>query len=136
MYGCRDAGQNFELFTREVMVDRLGFECGVWSPCLYVHARRDLVAYIYGDNFVCKGTRESNLEFFNDLKAHTWAKNEDILGPLQSAGDVRECVCLNRIFRWSPDNAIELEADPRRVQIILSQLGLEASSTKSVVSQV
>ena len=70
MYGCRDAGQNFELFTREVMVDRLGFECGVWSPCLYTHTERDLVAYIYGDNFVCKGTRQANLAFFNDLKDH------------------------------------------------------------------
>ena len=81
MYGCRDAGQNFELFTREVMVDRLGFQCGVWSPCLYTHAQREVVAYIYGDNFVCKGTREANLEFFNDLKQHMWAKSEGMLGP-------------------------------------------------------
>ena len=83
---------------------------------------------------MCKGTRPANLDFFNDLKDHMWAKNEGILGPLQSAGDARECVCLNRIFRWSPDNASELKADPRHVQIILSQLGLEATSTKSVVS--
>ena len=32
MYGARDAGQNFELFTQEVMVKKLEFVSGLWSP--------------------------------------------------------------------------------------------------------
>eukprot|EP00971_Amphidinium_carterae_P344148 6484362-Amphidinium_carterae.1 len=32
LYGTRDAGQNFELLVQEVMVSRLAFKQGVWTP--------------------------------------------------------------------------------------------------------
>ena len=34
LYGTRDAGQHFELFTTETM-QGLGFTGGIWSPCLF-----------------------------------------------------------------------------------------------------
>ena len=51
MYGCRDAGQNFELFVRHVMVDNLGFVSGKWSACVFEREKKHLTAYVYGDNF-------------------------------------------------------------------------------------
>ena len=45
--GTRDAGLNFELFTLEVM-EQLGFEAGVWSPCIFKSEQRNSQAYAYG----------------------------------------------------------------------------------------
>eukprot|EP00971_Amphidinium_carterae_P020706 408119-Amphidinium_carterae.1 len=38
LYGTRDAGQNFELFVHETLVGKLGFEAGIWSPCIFAHS--------------------------------------------------------------------------------------------------
>lgn len=67
-----------------------------------------------------------------------WVKNEGVLGPKPSAGDVREVVCLNRIFRWCGatahrKEAIEIEADARRADIIAPHLSLKAD-TNGVVT--
>ena len=40
---------------------KVGFEQGVWSPCLFVHRERQMLAYVYGDNFVLKGGRDEAL---------------------------------------------------------------------------
>ena len=58
MYGCRDAGQNFELFVRHVMVDELGFVSGKLSACVFEHVEKHRTAYVYGDNFTVKGLRD------------------------------------------------------------------------------
>ena len=140
LYGLRDAGLSFELFTRGVM-EQLGFACGVWSQCVYHNAERNMQAYIYGDNFVIKGSWKNLYQFFEDLKVHMWAKNEGVLGPDVSQGDVREVVCLNRVFRWTRaqdawKEAIEIEADARHVHLILQQLGLRLGSNAVVTPGV
>ena len=56
-------------------------------------------AYVYGDNFVIKGVRRDLYDFSEHRKGHMWAKNEGVLGPDPAQGDVREVVCLNRVFR-------------------------------------
>ena len=103
LYGCRDAGQNFELLVRETMEGKMGFVCGVWCPCIYRSSDGKLLAYIYGDNFVLKCKRADNLEFYRELQKYMWVKLEGMLGPNKSAGDVQEVVCLNRIFRLGPE---------------------------------
>lgn len=45
LYGLRDAGMNFELFTRETMSE-LGFGAGMWSPCVFQIEK----LYVYADN--------------------------------------------------------------------------------------
>eukprot|EP00971_Amphidinium_carterae_P094732 1874936-Amphidinium_carterae.1 len=50
LYGTRDAGQNFELLVTGVMSE-IGFDNGVWSPCIFVHRERNMQAFVYGDNF-------------------------------------------------------------------------------------
>lgn len=71
--------------------------------------------------------------FFDDLKKYMWVKNEGMQGPDQSKGDVREVVCLNRIFRWCEatghrKDAIDVEADARHAEIIAAQLQLKVDS--------
>ena len=64
LYGCRDAGQNVELLVRETLEGKMGFACGTWCPCIYRCDKRRLLAYVYGDNFVLKGSRNANLAFY------------------------------------------------------------------------
>ena len=64
------------------------------------------------------------------------ARKECILGPTRSLGDVQEITCLNKIFRWVKDDsgeAIEVEADPRHVEIICAKMKL-AKTSKAVVT--
>ena len=64
------------------------------------------------------------------------AKKEGILGPNRSLCDVQEITCLNKIFRWVKDDsgeAIEIEADPRQVEIICAKMKLVKTS-KAVVT--
>ena len=53
LYGLRDAGMNFDQLTRQVM-DKLGFTCGLWTPCVFVHREKNMQAYVYVDNFVIR----------------------------------------------------------------------------------
>ena len=126
IYGLRGAGMNFEQLTRQVM-DKLGFTCGLWTPCVFVNCENNMQAFVYGDNFVIEGVRRELYDFFEQLKVHLWAKSEGVLGPDPGQGDVREVVCLNRVFRWclptsGRAEAIEIEADAWHVEILIHQL--------------
>ena len=56
IYGSRDANVNFEMLTLQV-IDKLDFNCGLWTPCVFVHREKNMQACVYGDNFVIKGAR-------------------------------------------------------------------------------
>jgi len=134
--GTRDAGQNFTLFTFEVM-DTLGFVAGVWSPCIFQNEEENIQAYVYGDNFVLRGDWAKLHIFFGKLNVRMWAKLEGVLEPSKAAGDVQEIVCLNRFFRWcTSPTAIEIEGDPRHAEILVSQANLEAKSSGVVTPGV
>ena len=135
LYGTRDAGQRFEAFTHEVMTGKLEFLNGLWSPCIFKHKRDNVLVFVYGDNFVAKGTREKLRWFHDSLSQHMLVKLEGILGPGED--EQRELLCLNRIFRWVPGlsdqlDSIEIEADPLHAEILVAQTGI--SSGKGVVS--
>ena len=51
MYGCRDAGHNWELEVASVLL-LIGFTQGVSNPCVYYHAGRDIRTMVYGDDFL------------------------------------------------------------------------------------
>lgn len=139
MYGAKDAGQNFELYTHDFMVSR-EFRVGLFTPCVFHSEKKNQQVYVYGDNFVVKGSRSENQQFVADLKTEMLANVEGVLGPDPTQGDEQEVVCLNKIFRYvrgqtgNPDGAtIEIEADPRHADIIIQSLGL-ASASKAVVT--
>ena len=78
IYGLRDAGVNFEQLTRQVM-DKLGFTCGLWTSCVFVHRRKNMQASVYGENFVIKGVRRELYDFFEQLKVHMGARSKGVL---------------------------------------------------------
>eukprot|EP00971_Amphidinium_carterae_P018998 374110-Amphidinium_carterae.1 len=115
------------------MVSRLAFKQGVWTPCIYHHRERGLQTFVYGDNFVTRGSRDGIAWFYTELSKHMWATVEGVLGPRVDLGDSHELLCLNRIFRWCTagsgrPEAIEIEADARHVEIICHQCRLDATS--------
>ena len=77
LYGSRDAGRQFELKVRSVMT-LLDFSVGLFSPCIFKSESRNLQAYVYGDNFVLKGNRESLHTFARDLGQHmmVWTRSK------------------------------------------------------------
>eukprot|EP00971_Amphidinium_carterae_P352695 6492705-Amphidinium_carterae.2 len=134
LYGTRDAGQNFELLVQETMVSKLGYTQGVWTPCVYHHRERELQTFVYGDNFVTRGSRVGLDWFYKELSKYMWAKVEGVLGPRTDLGDSRELVCLNRIFRWciaeaGRPEAIEIEADANESAKGVSTPGTRESNT-------
>ena len=54
MYGCRDAGVNWEFAICKVMTE-IGFVQGKASPCIYRHFERQLRVWVHGDDFVPSG---------------------------------------------------------------------------------
>jgi len=61
LYGCRDASQNFELVTTDIMVAKLSFLEGAHHPCLYWHEIQHVAVVRHGDDFFCLGARSHTL---------------------------------------------------------------------------
>ncbi len=59
LYGTRDAGQNFEFKTTDVLEDG-GCEQGQFSPCVWFHPLKRLGIYIHGDDYVIAGGRDQS----------------------------------------------------------------------------
>ena len=68
MYGCRDAGMNWELTVAKAM-KQAGFTQGTGSPCVYFHRERELRVVVHGDDFTTLGPRVSLDWFHETLKA-------------------------------------------------------------------
>ena len=75
LYGIRDAGQGFELFVAEVMVELLGFTQGTFNPCLFHHVEKGIRVCVHGDDLAAVGKR-SRLEWFAlELGKHMMVKD-------------------------------------------------------------
>ena len=56
LYEIRDAAMNWqEEVAKELR--RLGFQRGVYNPCLYYHKERNLRTFLHGDDFATVGIR-------------------------------------------------------------------------------
>ena len=128
-YGLRDAGQCFEIFCEEVM-GKLGFQVGVVHPSVYYNCEKHAACVRHGDDFIVLATRECQRWFQDSLSKHMLVKLLGVLGPCANLGDKDELRVLNRIVRFTRpsfggEGAIEWEPDPRHVEILARQLGLE-----------
>ena len=52
LYGLTGAGMNFEQLMRQVM-DKHGFTCGLWTPCVFVHREKNMQAYVHPEHPFC-----------------------------------------------------------------------------------
>ena len=100
---------------------KLGFLRGKASPCAFRHKSMALGTYIRGDDFVTSGNDEDLKWLKAGLERH-YEINTEVLGP--DTQDNQQVQILNRIVSWTPEG-LEYEADPRHVELIVKELGLE-----------
>ena len=136
LYGTRDAGHNFELKVRDVLT---GAELtqGTFSPCVYHHKERKTCLFHWGDDFVIAAPRKQGEWVEQVLSGVFIVRCSGILGP--GPQDDREVRILNRLMRWyTPYDAgserIEFEADPRHMEILCAQVGLQPGKSKAVAT--
>ncbi len=88
---------------------QLGFTSGIYNPCTFGHAERELNVLVHGDDFVAVGPRTQVLWFKKKLKMKFEIK-ANILGTSQD--ELKEARVLNRVIRVG-EARWEYEADER-----------------------
>ncbi|CAE6971968.1 unnamed protein product [Symbiodinium sp. CCMP2592] len=128
LYGTRDAPSNWEHAIKKVMTD-LGFKQGVSNPCLYFHPEHGLRCNVHGDDFTVVGGYNKLQWLIESLqKAWTIEVRGILARPGSSLPGVTHSIyVLNRLVTWT-NEGIEMEADPRHVDLVLEHLGLNNSS--------
>ena len=87
----------------------------------------------WGDDFSLSGRRSICNAFRDELGKHLLVKTTAVVGPNVEMGDVQEAIHLNTLLRLYLPGAergkrSEIEADPRHVEILVSQMGLSDES--------
>ena len=96
------------------------------SACVFRHAARGIVLSVYGDDFTIAGPKRQIDWLKSQMESRYELKELARLGPGDS--DDKEVKILNRIVRWTT-NGVEYEADPRQIEKIVADLGLEGAKT-------
>ena len=127
LYGTRDAPSNWEKAIKDAL-EGLSFRQGRSNPCLYFHEERSLRLNVHGDDFTVVGSYEE-LKWLEAELGKVWTvETRGILARPGSElpGVIHQISVLNRLVTWTHEG-IEMEADPRHVDLVLEQLGLEKS---------
>ena len=123
VYGTRVAAEGWHNKCSSVMKAR-DFTRGDASACVFRQPKRRLVACVHGDDFTVAGPKhqldwmKSQLEFKYELTVI------GRLGP--GEGDDKKVRILNCVIRWNA-KGLEYEADPRQVEKLASDLGLQGA---------
>ena len=102
-----------------------GVKKGQSSPCSFYHEAWKIRTVVHGDDFLSEGPGK-NLQEMDKEMGKSSALKIEILGG--DPGDVKSLKVLNRQISWK-DGEIHWEADPRLVEILTRQLGMEGSSS-------
>ncbi len=123
MYGTRLAADGWQEEYSTLLVS-LGFRQGDACPNVFYHGGRQIVISVHGDDFTSTGSK-SSLDWLEDAIAEHYELD---IGPRLGPGpeDAKEGRVLNRVTRWC-DNRIEYEADPRQVERLVAECGLEGA---------
>jgi len=124
MYGTREAGARWEETYTAAMV-RNGFKQGKATPCTFRHSERDIEVVVHGDDFTALGTDEQLDWYTAAMQGEFDIKIRGRLG--SGPKDDKEIRILNRVVRWTPEG-LTYEADQRHAEIIVEELGLQASN--------
>ena len=125
LYGTRGVAVGWEDEYVKTMTE-IGFTRGSASGCLFHHPVRNVKCVVYGDDFTLVGACEDLEWFEREIQAKYAVTLRGRLGPAPE--DDKEATLLNRVVRWTEDNDIELEADPRQAERFISQLNLEGAN--------
>ena len=89
-----------------------------------------MCAFVHGDNFVISGP-ETHVNVVRQFICERYlTKVRGLIGP--EPHDEKAIVILNRIIEWRGDGIV-MEADPRHVEMILKELGMESCKGSDVV---
>lgn len=121
LYGMREAATNWEREYSKTMRD-LGFVQGKASSVTFYHPLKRMRVVVHGDDFIISGDEGDLWWLHDELVTKYLVKMRGILGP--DRGDSKEVVVLNRVLAWR-DGVFKYEADPRHVEIMLRDMGLE-----------
>ena len=121
MCGTRGAAQNwFEEYSQK-LIDN-GFKQGTAPPCIFYNEERAIRSYVHGDDYVSIGLLDQLMWLKGKLEDNYQVKTQ-IVGP--DDNQMQEIKILNRIVSWGKKFGIHYEADPRHIEIIIEQLGLQ-----------
>ena len=133
MYGCRDAGVNWEFAICKVMTE-IGFVQWKASPCNYRHFERKLRVWVHGDDFVPLGYIIYVKWFFSKLQEFWVVTNRGIIGPSGYHDCVKSIRVLGRIVEWTVE-CISWEADPRLADLVRKSFGVTGRSVSTLESK-
>ena len=125
LYGTRDAPANWEAAIKDVML-ALGFLQAKSNACSYFHEERNIRIEVHGDDFTGVGPKREFEWFASELKKFWTVDLRGILGPPSMADVSHSITILKRLVTWT-DRRIELEADPRHVDLLLNEFGCEGA---------
>ena len=118
-------------FDRKVLdvMNLMGVSPGKFTICVgYRKVMDTLVRLVrWDDDFSLSGRRSLCIAFRDELGKHLLVKTTAVMGPSVEMGNVQEAIHLNTLLRLDPPGAEggerwELEADPRHVEILVSQM--------------
>ena len=123
MYGTRGAADGWQEEYSTMLV-RHGFRQGNACPNFFYHPIRHISVSVHGDDFTSSGGK-LQLDWFEASVAEEY---EIVVGPRLGPGvqDAKEGRALNRVIRWCEEH-IEYEADPRQVERLIAECGLEGA---------
>ena len=105
---------------------------GKTSPCLFKHATSGGMASIHGDDFVVGGPGTHLKDLKKAICGKYKAEVRAILGP--ETADDKSVVMLGRIIEWK-EHRVDVEADPRHVELILKEMGMEECKVSDLVGR-
>ena len=118
-----------------ILMNLMGVSLVTFSICAGCGtAMNTLVRLVrWGDDFSLCGRRSLCNAFRDELGKHFLVKTTAVAGPNVEMDVVQEAIHLNRLMRLYPPDAEggdrwEIEADPRHVEILVSQMGLRNES--------
>ncbi len=123
MYGTRLAADGWQEEYSTLLVG-LGFRQGDACPNLFRHTAKQLVASIHGGDFTASGPADALDWFEESIQQKYECEVHPRLGP--GPNDAKEGRVLNRVIRWL-NNSIEYECDPRQVERLIAECGLEGA---------
>ena len=123
MYGTRSAADGWQEEYSTFLVG-LGFKQGNACPNAFYHEQHQIATSVHGDDLTSSGSATALDWLEASISEHYEVTIAPRMGP--GEGDAKEGRVLNRIIRWC-GNRIEYEADPRQVERLVAECGLEGA---------
>ena len=124
LYGMRGAASAWER-DFSMRFQEVGFEKGKAAPTVFWHREKDVSCVVHGDDFTFLGLDDELDEMCVLMRDWYEIKVRGRLG--EDSEDDKDIVILNRRLEVAEDGLL-YRADPKHVQILVKELGLEAES--------